>query len=81
MDRLEVAIGEGEVMQVHELQLGDRFRVTSYGELELVKLTPCRALVRPTKRMGRKLTTREGETVRFTAPQQAFSISRRTDIE
>ena len=67
-------------MQIYELRPGDRF-LKSYGELELLKLTPCRALVRPTTRVDREVTTWKGERVRFTVPQRAFSVSLRTDIE
>lgn len=70
-------------MQAQELRPGDRFRVAGLDcdELELLKLTPCRALVRPTPRVHREVTTWKGERVRFTVPQPAFSVSVRTDIE
>ena len=68
-------------MQIWELKPGDRFRVISYEEMELLKLTPGRALVRLTGRVERTITTRWGETATFSVPKTAFSISRRTDIE
>lgn len=69
------------MMQVWQLQPGDRFRVKGYGELELLRLTPGRALVRLTGRAERTITTRWGETTTFSVPKTAFSISRKTDIE
>lgn len=60
---------------VRECSQGDIIEVSGYGSLELLKLTPSRALVRPAARVQRTLTTKYGVTRTFTAPMSAFSIS------
>ncbi len=72
-------------MQVSQLSPGDRFHEKSYGELELLKLTPCRALVRPTKRTARTIVANKGtpweKSHTINTRDKAFSISLTTTVE
>lgn len=70
-----------EPVTVDQLKPGERLIVKSYGELELLALSPCRALVRETARDSRSITVKKfgkTKTSKFTVPRKPFSISLKT---
>ena len=70
-------------MKLCELEPRARFVVTGLeddGELELVRLSPLSALVRPSARKTRSFETLDGKLVTFNSPAGVYHISRETLI-
>ena len=63
------------------LETGKRYLMPDGTEIEVLRVTPCRALVRPTVKVHREVESLNGRLISFDKPANSYSISASSLLE